>query len=88
MCSELPSDYLFSLCEEMKPAVHGGRYVTGDEFADFVQRLKTAIALAKDVEEDKRNLERQQRLQSGRQIGLVGDNIVPFRPHPQGGARP
>jgi hypothetical protein len=80
MCNELASNVLFQLCEEIKPAVHGGRYVTSEEFAALVQRLNTAMALAEEIEEEKRILERQQRLAGGRKIGLalVGSNVVAF----------
>ena len=88
MCNELPSDYLFALCEEMKPAVHGGRYVSGEEFSSLIRRLNTAIALAEEIEEEKRLLERRDRVMCGRTIGLaiVGSNVVafpaPLRPAP------
>lgn len=88
-CGELASDYLFQLCSEIKPAVHGGRFVSGEEFSSLIQRLNTAIALAEEIEEEKRLLERQQRLAGGRQQGLaiVGRNVVPF-PGLQPGDRP
>jgi hypothetical protein len=79
-CGELPSEYLFQLCEEIKPAVHGGRFVSGEEFSAFVRRLNTARALAEEIEEEKRILERHNRVAAGRKIGLaiVGPNVVPF----------
>ena len=79
-CGALPSEYLFQLCEEIKPAVHGGRFVSGEEFSAFVRRLNTARALAEEIEEEKRILERQQRLNGGRKfsLALVGNNVVPF----------
>ena len=88
-CNELASGYLFQLCQEIKPAVHGGRFVSGEEFSSFVQRLNTAIALAEETEEEKRILERQQRVAGGRQMGLaiVGPNVVRF-PSSQPGGQP
>jgi len=87
MCGELLSDHLFALCEEIKPAVHGGKYVTGEEFSALLKRLNTAMALAEDIEEEKRLLERRTLLSSGRPLALaiVGPNVVPFpSPTPRG----
>ena len=87
-CAGLASDYLFQLCEEIKPAVHGGRFVSGEEFSALVRRLNTAMALAEEIEEEKRLLERRSRLTCGRPVGLaiVGPNVVPF-PGGQPGGR-
>ena len=86
-CSERASNYLFQLCEEMKPAVHGGRFVSGEEFSSLIRRLKTAIALAEEVEEEKHLLERQSRLVASRgfTLAVIGPNVVPFPTHPPGG---
>ncbi len=78
MCGQLPSDYLFSLCEEMKPAVHGGRFVSGEEFSDLIRRMNTAIALVEEFEEEKRLLEQRVRFCDVRKPALVGPNVVPF----------
>ena len=90
MDPQLPSEFLFEICEDLKPAVHGGRYISSEDVTSLVERLNTAIALAVEVEEEKRILERQQRLLGGRQVGLalVGSNVVAFPSHaPPGGGR-
>ncbi|RFB91791.1 hypothetical protein B5K08_15970 [Rhizobium leguminosarum bv. trifolii] len=89
-CSELPSAYLVEIREELKPHVHGGRFFTSEDVGNLVRRLNTAITLAEEVEEEKRDLERRERLSGGRQRGLavVGPNVVAFPGHaPTGGGR-
>jgi hypothetical protein len=83
MCDQPVSEYLFALVEEMKPAVHGGRFVSGEEFSALVRRLSTAIALAENIEEDKRFLERRIRIVGQLpKLVVVGTNVVPFRSPP------
>lgn len=79
MYDQLVSEYLFALAEEVKPAVHGGRFVSGDEFSALVRRLNTAIALAENIEDEKRFLERRIRIVGQLpKLVVVAPNVVPF----------
>ncbi|ARQ59213.1 hypothetical protein EFR00_25050 [Rhizobium sophoriradicis] len=89
-CSELTSSCLIAIREELKPHVHGGKFFTSEDVGNLVRRLNTAIALAEEVEEEKRDLERRERLTGGRQrcLAVVGPNVVVFPGHaPSGGGR-
>ena len=89
-CSELTSECLVAIREELKPHVHGGKFFTSEDVGNLVRRLNTAIALAEEVEEEKSMLQRRERLAGGRQLGpaIVGPNVVAFRGNaPTGGGR-
>ncbi|QIO60667.1 hypothetical protein [Rhizobium leguminosarum] len=88
-CSDLVSEYLVEIREELKPHVHGGKFFTSEDVGNLVRRINTAISLAEEIEEEKRSLERRDRLSGGRQHGLavVGANVVAFPGHPGGGGR-
>ncbi|XKM42003.1 hypothetical protein A4U53_016195 [Rhizobium ruizarguesonis] len=89
-CSELVSGCLVDIREELKQHVHGGKFFTSEDVGNLVRRLNTVISLAEEIEEEKRMLERRERLSGGRQHGLalVGANVVAFPAHaPAGGGR-
>ncbi|WP_337267087.1 hypothetical protein [Oryzifoliimicrobium ureilyticus] len=79
MC-ELASDYLYRLCQQVKQNVHGGAFVSGEEFSVLVRRLNTAVALVAEVEEENRILRRQVEGNKKPQLMVFGGNVVPFSP--------
>ncbi|MGM5088029.1 hypothetical protein ACD589_15195 [Rhizobium sp. 814_E9_N1_1] len=90
MSCALPSACLVEIRDELKPHVHGGKFFTSEDVGNLIRSLNTAIALAEEVEEEKRDLERRERLTGDRQrcLAVVGPNVVAFPGQaPTGGGR-
>lgn len=88
-CNALPSERLVIIRENLKNYVHGGKFFTSDEITALIRRVNTIVALAEEVEEENRLLDRALQAIGRRSVGpvLVGDNVVAFPSHQPGSAR-
>ena len=81
-CQPLASDLIANIRDQLKPAIHGGAFLSSDDVYALIQNLNTVHAVAIELEDDIGILQRKARL-ADRQaapiaIPALGQNIVRF----------